>query len=326
MIYPEFLKKGDTIGICALSAGTGDKLEELEESLSVLHDEGYLTKETGSVRSKRKRSASAKTRARELDSLVKDDEVKMIMLAAGGDVQMETVPFIDYDSIAKHPKWIMGLSDPTNLLFPVTTMLDIATLYGFNGAAFTKDHGKEQDYNLSYLKGDLVTQKSFSRYQTFLDAINENNVTHRVEWQAKEDMKIHGRCIGGCLDVIEKLIGTKYDHVNDFIDRYRDDGIVWYFDNFAMSAYSTYLTLLQFRMAGYFRYCKGVLIGRTAFPSIAGSDVIFDYESAYKLALKDIPYITEMDIGHTRPRMTMINGALIDVTYKNHKGTVKFHL
>ena len=112
MIYPEFLKKGDTIGICALSAGAGDKIEELEESLSVLHDEGYLIKESKSVRSRKKRSAAATKRARELDNLIKDDDVKMIMLAAGGDVQMETVPYIDYENIAKHPKWIMGLSDP----------------------------------------------------------------------------------------------------------------------------------------------------------------------------------------------------------------------
>ena len=36
MIYPNYLKKDDTIGICALSAGVGDDIEQYEKSLSFL--------------------------------------------------------------------------------------------------------------------------------------------------------------------------------------------------------------------------------------------------------------------------------------------------
>ncbi len=42
------------------------------------------------------------------------------------------MPYIDFDSIKAHPKWFLGASDPTNLLFPVTCHCDIATIYGFN--------------------------------------------------------------------------------------------------------------------------------------------------------------------------------------------------
>ena len=135
MIYPDFIRKGDTIGICALSAGTGKRIDDYLESVAVLKAEGFRILESPSVRNNDERANTALERARELDELVENSDVKMIMCATGGDSQFETVPYIDYESIRQHPKWIMGLSDPTNLLFPVTTMLDIATIYGFNGSS-----------------------------------------------------------------------------------------------------------------------------------------------------------------------------------------------
>lgn len=326
MIYPEFIKKGDKLGIVALSAGVGKKLDEYIESIDVLKDQGYEIKEAASVRINDERSNTALVRAQELDELVEDDEIKMILCAAGGDSQLETVPYIDYESIRKNPKWLMGFSDPTNLLFPVTTMLDIATIYGFNGGSFNSKNLLEQQNCLEIIKGNLVKQYSYDKYIDFLDLKNEINNFKDVSWKSKEDINIKGRCIGGCLDCIVKLVGTEVDYVNGFIEKYKDDGIVWYLDNFALNAYDTYLSLLQLKAAGYFRYCKGILIGRVAIPNEDNSTLIKSYEEAYEIALEGIPYIYDTDIGHSYPHMTMINGALINVEYKDHKGSIEFEL
>ena len=48
------------------------------------------------------------------------------------------------------------MSDPTNLLFTITTMLDIATLYGKNGAGFTFDNDRPQNTFLKYIKGEII--------------------------------------------------------------------------------------------------------------------------------------------------------------------------
>lgn len=325
MIYPEFIQKKDTIGICAPSAGVGKKLDQFKMSNRVLRSRGYRIRETASVRVNNERSATAKKRARELDELVTDRKVDMIMCAAGGDYMLEMMPYVDFEHIRENPKWISGMSDPTNLLFTVTTKLDIATMYGCNGAGFVFDAPKEQETFLAYLEGKISRQRSYRRYQTFLDMINETDVYQEVKWLCREEeMKISGRLIGGCIECIEKLIGTEFDYTNDFIERYKDDGIVWYFDIFNMSSYNFYLTLLQFENAGWFRYCKGVLIGRVCFPTI--EDKKLDYVKAAHKALKKIPHICEMDIGHTTPYMTMINGALIDVDYKQGKGSIAFKL
>ncbi|MCR4632840.1 MAG: LD-carboxypeptidase [Erysipelotrichaceae bacterium] len=325
MYYPRFIKSGDTIGICAPSAGVGKKLEEFELSNEVLASRGYAVKETASVRVNNERSASARKRAKELDELICDQDVDAILCAAGGDFMLEMMPYVDFAHIKENPKWISGMSDPTNLLFTVTTKLDIATFYGTNGADFTFTKRRPQSTFFSYLEGDLIRQPSYNRYRTFLDIITDNKVYHPVEWICKtEEAELKGRLIGGCVECIEKLIGTDLDHTSEFLERYKDDGIIWYFDIFNMSSYNFYLTLLQFKNAGWFDHCKGVLIGRVAFPNVEEKKL--DYIKAADKVLKKIPHICEMDIGHTDPSMTLINGALIDVRYKKGKGSIAFKL
>lgn len=325
MIYPKFIKKNETIGICALSAGVFKKIDDYLKSLEILKKEGFNIIETKSVRNNSERSNNEINRAKELDELILNKDVDMIMLASGGDSQLETVPYINYENIKNNPKWVLGYSDPTNLLFPITTMLDIATIYGFNAGSYNNKYELDQLNNLNIIKGNLIKQNNFDYYVDFLDSINEINNKKPVLWKGN-NLNVSGRIIGGCLDVLDKLVGNEYNHINTFIERYKEDGIIWYFDIFAYSPYQTYLTLLQFKNAGYFKYTKAILIGRIAIPNNEDSKLISDYDEAYKLAFKDIPYIYDLDIGHSKPRMTIINGAIAYIEYKDHKGSIEFEL
>ena len=81
MNYPESLKKGDTIGICAPSGGITkiDKIKKLEEAIKQLEEMGYNVIETESVRKEEKgRSNTAKKRAEEFMQLLKNDSVNNI--------------------------------------------------------------------------------------------------------------------------------------------------------------------------------------------------------------------------------------------------------
>ena len=106
------------------------KIESFEASLKVLRQQGWKTWETEHVRVNDLRGGNAKERAEELMSLFAVDSVDAVFSAAGGDFLSEILPYIDWQHLAGHPKWLMGASDPTGILFPLTTMCDIATLYG----------------------------------------------------------------------------------------------------------------------------------------------------------------------------------------------------
>ena len=86
MKYPEFLRKGDLIGVCAPSAGVGRKLESFDRSLGTLRAEGYRIRETASVRLDSDRGGNAQTRGDELNELFADPEVKMVMAASGAEL------------------------------------------------------------------------------------------------------------------------------------------------------------------------------------------------------------------------------------------------
>jgi muramoyltetrapeptide carboxypeptidase LdcA involved in peptidoglycan recycling len=132
---------------------------------------------------------------------------------------------------------------------------------------------------------------------------------------------MEGRFIGGNLDVICKLIGTPYDQVADFIETYKEDGILWYFESCEMNSTDLYRTLWQMKMNGWFRFCKGVIFGRADGYTDVGD---FKIEDAYEKAFDqlDIPIVYDIDLGHLPPQLVFINGAFGDVTVKNGKGVV----
>lgn len=326
MIYPEFLNKGDTIGISAPSAGVGRKLEDFDRSLSVLKKKGWQIKETESVRLNDMRGGDAVTRGKELTSLFTDDSVKMVMAAAGGDFLNEMIEHVDWKALKKHPKWLMGASDPTGLLFPYTTLYDVATIYGANAGAYDIEPlPKYLKMNLEIISGSIPVQKSYSKWMKTPGFLAEKvEFDTPVRWKSTMgDIHVKGRCIGGCIDVLKDLIGTKYDGAKKFAKKYKDDGTIWYFDNFSQSAEVFYRTLVQMRYAGWFEGARAVIIGRVLFES---SETGMSYEDGIRLAFPDIPVLYQADVGHTIPCMTMINGALLDLSFSGRKAELKFIL
>lgn len=324
MKYPKFIQKGQTIGVCAPSAGVGRKLEDFDRSISYLKKLGYSIKETESVRVNNLRSTNAVNRGMELNELFQDDSVSCIMCAAGGDFLDEMIPYADFDLMKQKPKWLYGMSDPTGILFPYTCMCDVATIYGSNAGSFDVDPLPEYlKVHSSFLNNADSLQYSFPYHvkDPFSDTFNMNEKTE-LESNVNE-LHVQGRCIGGCIDVLKDLIGTRFDHTQHFLNRYKKDGIIWYFDNFCLSAEALYRTFLQFSYAGWFENTKAVLIGRTAIPS---SETGMNYAEAILTAFKDIPVIFNADIGHVPPTWVMINGAVADVNFKNKNAKISFQL
>ena len=132
-----------------------------------------------------------------------------------------------------------------------------------------------------------------------------------------------GRIIGGCLDVLTNIIGTKYDYTKEFIERYKEDGIIWYFDIFSLTSEDLYNKLYQFKYAGYFKYTKCIIIGRILFKN---SFTNTTYEQVLKEVLPDIKIIYDFDIGHVPPKMTIINGSLVHIVSNDNEAYLETYL
>lgn len=333
MIYPKFLTNNSTIGITAPSDGKTDKLDliRLDNAYNKLKKIGYNIKETNSVRNSiNGRSNNAKARALELEELYIDKDIDIIISASGGEFMMEILPYLNYKIIKNNPKWFCGYSDNTILGFILPTKYDIASIYSDNISAFgmNKWHPSINNY-LDILKGNIITQYSFNKYQstyqeykTGLESYNLDSAVSWINLTGQKEIKLEGRLIGGCLDVLLNLVGTKYDNVNKFINKYESDGIVWFLESCDLSSEQIIRGLWQLKEAGWFKYTKGFIFGRTVTKKTYTNT---SYEKAIKQSLVGlkVPIIIDADFGHTSPRMTIINGCYSIITSKSGKGEIK---
>lgn len=335
MIYPKFIKKNSCIGVSAVSDGCNNKKElmKMNNAISNIQNKGFNIRITDNCKtSTLGRSSDAVTRARELENLFLDDDVDAIICLGGGDFLIEILPILRYDIIWNNPKWIQGYSDPTGLLFTITTNLGIATIYGSNFKTFSMNNWhKSLIDNFEILKGNIIVQNSFDLFQKNLyekDLVNEvYQLDTLIKWHSLDNRNItfKGRLIGGCLDALLDLIGTRYDKTTSFLEKYRDDGYIWYFDIYNKSLEDIIRAMWHFKNAGWFKYIKGIMFGRLINES---SNYNISLQEALITSLKDlnIPIIYDIDLGHTSPRMTLINGCIAEVRYFDHKGTIKMYL
>ena len=335
MRYPENLKKGDTIGICAPSAGIiePEKIEKLDKAIKNLENLGYKVIETASVRKDENgKSATAKQRAKEFMQLWTNEEVKLIIYAAGGDFLMEILDELDFEELKQtKPKWTQGFSDITHLSFVLNTICDISSMY----CQHIKDYGMKPLYRnltdtLKIMSGEDVIQTSFEKCAEG----NEDNedgtykTTKKVEWKnitGETEIVMQGRALGGCLDCVDTLIGTKYDNVKKYISKYAKDGIIWFLECYEMNTPLLQRILWKMKNAGYFNNCNGIIFGR---PFIMREDYEINEEQAILEVLQNenIPIITGADIGHVPPQLAMVNGAIVKITSKDGKGIVETYL
>lgn len=167
MIYPEFIRRGDTVYVTAPSDGNKDDVDyiRLDRAKEALRERGVDTLETPDVRkSENGRSSDAKLRADEFTKAWLS-EAKAVFAAKGGDYLMEMLPYVPFGELCRKPKWFQGFSDNTSIGFILSTCYDIASIYGdnFNTFAMEEWHKSVSD-NWRILSGETVTQYSFDMY------------------------------------------------------------------------------------------------------------------------------------------------------------------
>ena len=121
------------------------------------------------------------------------------------------------------------------------------------------------------------------------------------------------------------FIGTKYDNMKNYIEKYSNDGIIWFLESYETSTPDLFRSLWQMKNAGYFKNCNGIIFGR---PLFVRNDYDIDFNQTVIDAIGNlnIPIICDADIGHVSPQLAMVNGAILKITSENGKGIVETFL
>lgn len=333
MITYPLLQVGATIGVTAPSSGVKKERHSLIElATQRLEAQNFrmVVGDTTWTQDKAK-SAPAKQRAVELQTMMQDDSIDMVIPPWGGELFIELLAHLDFDTF--QPKWILGYSDTSGLLLAMTLTTGIATAHGTNfidlRGEYVDDTTAMWSQCLQTEKGGTITQSSSKLYQEewkFDDPSPDVfHFTKPTYWKSmpNQPINITGRLLGGCIDIIRHLIGTPYGDVRRFQEKFiSNEPLIWYVENCHLYTTDLRRTLIQMKLAGWFDHCAGILFGRSD-----ANQPIDNYgiEDVYQDLLHElqVPIIYDIDCGHLPPQITFINGAYAEITVLDGKGTVK---
>jgi muramoyltetrapeptide carboxypeptidase len=324
MRFPRPLQPGDRIGVTAPSSGIGPPLRaRFDVAVAALRERGYDVVEGECLGTPGVVSAPKEQRAAELGEMLADPSVRAVVPPWGGELAIDLLDQLDWDALAAaEPTWLVGFSDLTTVMLPVTLRLGWATLHGSNlmDTPYTPPEGLLHWTSIASGEGPFV-QQSPGRYRSegWDDYVGEPSVSRMTldaagGWRVLGGggpVDVTGRLIGGCIETVSPLAGTPYGDVAAYGRQHAADGLVVYLEACEDGAYTIARALHGLRHAGWFEHANAVLIGRTSAPD--APDLTQSGAVADALGGLGVPVVLDVECGHVQPFLPLVNGALARV-------------
>lgn len=317
---PAPLRPGNRIAVTAPSSGVGPALRpRLELAVAHLRDLGYDVQLGDCLLSDAVTSAPAARRAAELQAMLLDPAVRAVVPPWGGELAIDLLPRLDWDALrAAEPTWLIGYSDLSTLLLPLTLLAGWATVHSPN---LMDTPSPVPPPLLSWL--DVVTgpgpfvQGPSARHLAgpwadwAVDPAAELRYEAPTRWQVLGGGEVHarGRLVGGCLETLGPLAATPYA---DLPAAFAGEPLLVYLEVAEWGPAAVARQLWALRLAGWFDRASAVLLGRPAGPD----DARFSQADAVAEALGDlpVPVVIGVDIGHVPPQLALVNGARAELS------------
>ncbi|WP_081846614.1 S66 family peptidase [Butyrivibrio sp. AE3004] len=352
---PDYIKPGCSIGITAPSFGPSSEpyYSMYFYAKKNLETRGYKVIE-GDTLFKNDGvgiNTDPKVAAAELMDFYKRSDVDAIISAGGGELMNETITHVDFESLRDvKPKWYMGYSDNTNFIFPLVTIAEVQGIYGPCISGLAKKWELPETDAVALLEG---TKTEFAGYDRFVDPEKEEKGEEITDYSTvnfdvpynynsekvltnlvfengtavkageSEKISMRGILLGGCVDVLANMIGTRFDNMRSFNERYKD--IIWVLEACDLTPMSYRRAIWNMREAGWFDNAKGFVIGRplTAFgKNMMGAD----HYNAVTAVVGElgVPVIMDADIGHIDPMLPVVMGAEAKVSAEGNDLRIKY--
>ena len=320
--FPRPLQRGDRIGVTSPSSGVEPALApRMDAAIAALRERGYDVVVGDCMSAERVRSAPKQQRAAELTAMLCDPEIAAVIPPWGGELAIDLLDQLDWEALATaEPTWLVGWSDITTLMLPLTMRSGWAALHSWNlmDTPYDPPDGLLHWTDVA-ASTEPFTQHSAGRWREGWDdyeadpGVRAMTLDREGHWSVLGGgaADFSGRLIGGCLEVVSPLAGTPYGDVPEFGQAHADQGLVVYLEAAERNAYDVARMLHGLRLAGWFDHASGVLIGRTPAPDTA--DMTQHEAVADALGMLDIPVVLDVELGHLQPFLSLVNGAVAHV-------------
>jgi muramoyltetrapeptide carboxypeptidase len=323
MIKAPALRPGDTVGIVSPSWGGAALFpHRVERGICALETLGFKVKlgrhalnSCGFV------SDSPEHRASDLHELFQDPEVRLIVATIGGDHSCHLLPLLDFELIGQNPTLLMGYSDITVLNVAIWQQTGLVTL---NGPALLTDFAEYPEMfeytRDSFLKVACEARpvgaiepspwwtEEFLDWGERADLERPRSRERSPGWSWLKGGRAEGVLIGGCLESLEHLRGTR------FWPDWEEAILFFETSEEAPSPNRVDAILMDYENMGVLERLRGLLVGRpmryTELEKQEFRDALLERTQKY-----GFPVVADMDFGHTAPQVTIPVGcrARIDV-------------
>lgn len=319
IVKPQKLNIGDTIGIVASSLPVlPSHREKYEKGKKLIEEMGFKIYEGKTIgQQKWWMAGTPKEVAEDINSMFADKSVKAIMAHTGGYSAISVLEHLDYELITNNPKPFIGMSDMTIYhlaIFAKTGMVgfhmdDVSFGFGRDIKEGMENWPKlNQEYFLKFLTQDKPP----------------GIIKPLTQWEEWKKGQAEGHLIGGILERISVLPGTKY-----FPDLDLFDGSILFWEEIGKDLSEIYQYLYQLKNMGIFERINGMLIGKIKYmkPLRQGArqeiveptakEMVLDILKDYKF-----PIMANLDFGHFTVNIPMPLG--IQVSFDSTKKELNF--
>lgn len=295
--YPKGVEKGERIAI--VSPATVVKEEFVAGAADFLRSRGYVPMVMPSALGPASGSfaASHESRLKDLKDAVDNPEVSAILCARGGYGCVHLVANHDLaESVAIHPKWLVGFSD-ISALHALWHACGVASIHGPMAKHITIESPDDPCTNslMDILSGEAKMDYTFpsSPYNRCGTAVGELR--------------------GGNLAVLNGLSNTPFDmlSVGD------DEDVILFIEDISEAIYAVERMLMRLHLSGTLSKIRGLIIGQfTEYRPDKNYDSMEAMIDALltRCGITGIPVAFNFPVGHVSKNYPLIEGARVRLT------------
>jgi len=289
---------GSTIAVIAPAFPPNKK--KTKKGIEYLKDRGYKIIEGSSLSGNYGYlSAPDEQRAREINDFFTQNSIDAIFCARGGWGTLRILDKLDYETIAKNPKLLVGYSDITSLQLAIWQKCRIPSI---SGPMVAVEMGAGiLDFTARYFWDQIENTKD--NYSIDLNALNN------IEYI--KDGRCSGTVLGGCLSLIAHQLGTPY--IPDF------KNAILFIEDVGEKPYKIDRYMAQLKQAGVFEEICGLIAGE--FVDCEDENGGFSVKEIIEQYThnRDYPVLYNFPYGHQAKKIAMPIGvaANLDTAKKN---------
>ncbi|NBL65004.1 LD-carboxypeptidase [Flavobacterium sp. NST-5] len=294
---PEYLKKGDTVGILATARKID--LATLQPAIKLLEGWGLKVVIGKTIGKEQNQLAGADwQRATDFQEMLDNPNIKAIWAAKGGYGTVRMVDRVNFENFKKNPKWIVGFSDVTVL------------------------HSHINNFNIGTLHSIMaISAKSATpeAVETFRKALFGEQLEYKIPHHNFNKNGIaKGQLVGGNLSVLYSIQGS--DSAVDM------KGKILFLEDLDEYLYHIDRMMMNLKRNGSLKDLKGIIIG--GMTSMNDNDIPWGHDALEIIqdVVKDlkIPVAYNFPAGHIKDNRALILGKSVILEVNDTETLLKF--